>query len=301
MKPSLVVLAAGMGSRYGGLKQIDSFGPNGETILDYSIYDAIDAGFGKVVFIIRESFYDDFKAFFAGKFEDKIEVVFVFQEMNILPPGVKYTGERQKPWGTAHAVYVAKDVVNEAFAVINADDYYGRGAYLTLAKYFKSEASKQNYALVAYELERTMSDHGTVNRGVCSANQDNELIGIKECLKIGFDKDRYISYPAADGTSIFLDKNAPVSMNFWGFTPDYFEHCELSFRRFIERHGDNPKAEYFIPILIEELIQSGEKKVEILNCQEEWFGVTYKEDKPIVEKKIAQLIKTGVYPDKLWN
>lgn len=300
-KPTLLILAAGMGSRYGGLKQMDEFGPNGETILDYSIYDAIREGFGKIVFVIRDSFKEDFKKFFQGKFEDHVEVEFVTQDITMVPEGSTYTADREKPWGTAHAVLVAKDVIKEPFAVINADDFYGRDSYRVLYDFFNSDGSaEKNYALVAYELIKTLSDHGTVNRGVCTANDDETLKGIVETLKIGFDEDRKIFYNDIDDKKVFLESDTPVSMNMWAFYPDYFDYCEAMFTEFLADKGQELKSEFFIPLLIDELIAKQTKKVELLNCTEEWFGVTYKDDKPFVMKRLQALIDKGVYPANLW-
>ncbi len=300
IKPTLLILAAGMGSRYGGLKQMDEFGPNGETILDYSIYDAIQEGFGKIVFVIRESFKEDFKKFFAGKFEDKVDIEYVTQDITMVPNDYKYNPEREKPWGTAHAVLVAQDVINEPFAVINADDFYGRDSYRVLYDYFNSDDIANNYALVGYELEKTLSDHGTVNRGVCQTTEDGYLKSIKECLKIGYTDDRQISY-TEDGEEVFLSPDTPVSMNMWAFHPDYFDYCNASFSQFLKERGQELKSEYFIPLLVDELINNGEKKVDVLKCSEDWFGVTYKEDKPFVMQRLNALIEAGKYPQKLWS
>ncbi len=298
MKPTLLVLAAGMGSRYGGLKQMDAFGPSGETLLDYSIYDAIEVGFGKVVFVIRESFNEAFREFFKGKFEDKIDVEFVFQDIHDVPEGSIYDKTREKPWGTAHAVWVARKVVNEPFVVINADDFYGRGAYQNV--YDHLEASEEGtYSLIGYNLMKTMSDHGTVNRGVCATDNKNKLKSIVETLKIGFDENKQIVYPDGDGTES-LSPDTIVSMNFWGFQPDYFDYCEAQFKEFLEKDGDKPKSEFFIPLLVEHLIATGEKEVDVVSCDEEWFGVTYQKDKPFVKKRILELIDRGVYAKDLW-
>ena len=300
MKPTLLVLAAGMGSRYGGLKQMDAFGPNGETILDYSIYDAIREGFGKVVFVIRESFSEEFKAFFANKFDDKIEVDYVFQSLNNVPDQYEYHPDRTKPWGTAHAVWVAKDVIDGPFAVINADDFYGRDSYRILYEYFKDSNVSNNYALVGYQLEKTLSDHGTVNRGVCATHDDNTLDNIVETLKIGYDEERKIHYNNEHGQKSYLSGNTPVSMNMWAFLPDYFDHCGVMFKDFLKDRGQELKSEFFIPLLIDNLIKVGTKRVDVLDCTEEWFGVTYQEDKPFVMERLRKLIESGVYPENLW-
>ena len=298
-KPILVVLAAGMGSRYGGLKQMDAFGPNGETILDYSIYDAIQAGFGKVVFIIRESFDTDFRAFFANKFEDQIEVAYVFQDIADVPEGFDIPEERSKPWGTAHAVWAARNEVNGPFAVINADDFYGRGAYEECMNFFQN-GSENAYGLIGYELDNTLSKHGTVNRGVCTVDSKDLLTGVVETLKIGYDKEGKIQYPKAEGVG-YLEAKTPVSMNLWTFYPDYFDYCGKMFDQFLKDHGKEEKSEFFIPLLVENLITSGEKRVEVLTCDEEWFGVTYQEDKPVVIAKLNKLVTEGRYPANLWS
>lgn len=299
MKPTLLVLAAGMGSRYGGLKQMDAFGPSGETLLDYSIYDAIEVGFGKVVFVIRESFNEAFREFFKGKFEDLLEVEFVYQEIHDVPEGAVYDKGREKPWGTAHAVWVARHVVHEPFVVINADDFYGRGAYMNIYNHFKT-TKEGAYSLVGYNLLKTMSDHGTVNRGVCTTDENDKLESIVETLKIGFDDNKNIVYPDGEGISS-LSPDTVVSMNFWGFHPDYFDYCGAQFKEFLNKDGHKPKSEFFIPLLVEHLIATGEKEVDVVNCDEEWFGVTYQEDKPFVQDRILDLIEKGVYAKNLWN
>lgn len=295
----LVVLAAGMGSRYGGLKQMDEFGPNGETILDYSIYDAIQAGFKKVVFIIRESFEKDFRAFFANKFEDKIEVAYVFQDIKDVPKDYVIPEDRSKPWGTAHAVWAAREEVDGPFAVINADDFYGRGAYKVCMDFFESR-EEGTYGLIGYELDNTLSKHGTVNRGICSVDSESYLTGIVETLKIGYDESGKITFPKEDGVG-HLEPKTPASMNLWTFYPDYFDYCGKMFAEFLELRGSEEKSEFFIPLLIEKLIKSGEMKVEVLSCDEEWFGVTYQKDKPVVVQRINKLIEEGRYPSNLWS
>ncbi len=304
MKPSLVVLAAGMGSRYGGLKQMDAFGPNGETILDYSIYDAINAGFGKVVFVIRESFKEDFQIFFKGKFEDKIEVKFVTQELDKIPSGFEFSS-RKKPWGTGHAVQMAAECVNEPFLVINADDYYGQDAYKVAADYFeKYQDSKQNgkdvYFVMGYKLTKTLSDHGTVNRGVCKSDDNNNLVNIKECKKIARNSDGKISYFEND-TEVFIPEDSLVSMNMWGFYPSYFDYFEEQFTLFLKEHGKEDTSEYYIPDLIDYLIKEGKANIPVLSSDSDWFGVTYQEDKPFVVERLEDLIKRGNYPQNLWG
>ena len=303
MEATLLILAAGMGSRYGGLKQMDEFGPSGETILDYSIYDAINAGFTKIVFVIRSSFEEDFRDFFKDKFEDQVKIEFVTQELDKIPSGISVNPDREKPWGTAHAVYVAKDVINEPFAVINADDYYGKESFKTLMDFFRSNKleGKEEYSLVGYKLDNTLSKHGTVNRGVCQVTDEGKLKGVVERLKIGYTADGKIAFPDHLGNDFYLEGDTLVSMNMWGFYPSYFDYCETSFSRFLKVKGDELKSEYFIPLLMDELISEGKENIEVLSCDAEWFGVTYKEDKPKVVEKLNRLIAKGVYPLSLWH
>jgi len=302
MKPTLLVLAAGMGSRYGSLKQIDPVGPSGETIIDYSIYDAIRAGFGKVVFIIRKSFEQDFKDIFISKLQSHIQVEYVFQEIDKLPEGLTVSTERTKPWGTAHAVLMAKDVIHEPFAVINGDDFYGAGAFQTMADYLNSltDETQTQYSLVGYQVGNTMSDHGTVSRGVCLEDENEFLVTVTERTNIQY-IDGGIAYKEAEGDFVFLEPETLVSMNFWGFTPVYFNQTERMFSDFVKANGDSLKAEFFIPFAIDNLINSSQASVKVLRSDAKWFGVTYKEDKPLVIEKLAQLIKAGVYPAKLWK
>lgn len=302
MKATLLVLAAGMGSRYGGLKQMDAFGPNGETIIDYSIYDAMQAGFGKVVFVIRESFKDAFVDAFSSKFGDKIEVAFVTQELDKLPEGLTYPDTRQKPWGTGHAVYVAKDHIDGPFAVINADDYYGQDAYKVLMDFFKNQEGKKykDYAVVAYHLHNTLSDHGTVNRGICYADPEGNLQKVVERTKIRRGDDGVIRFPHNDHSHDLADDTL-VSMNMWAFYPSYFELAAEAIYAFIKERGEEEKSEFYIPALIDELIQSKVLDVKVLDTTSQWFGVTYQEDKPIVIEKLNRLINNGVYPKDLWG
>lgn len=302
MKPTLLVLAAGMGSRYGSLKQIDPVGPSGETIIDYSIYDAIRAGFGKVVFIIRKSFEQDFKDIFISKLVPHIPVEYVFQEIDEIPAGVTYSPERTKPWGTAHAVLMAKDIIHEPFAVINGDDFYGAGAFQTMAGFLGNIKSVQDkrYSLVGYQVGNTMSEHGTVSRGVCLADQNDFLISVTERTNIQY-KDSHITYQDADGHFEYILPNTLVSMNFWGFTPEYFNQTEPMFSDFVNENYASLKAEFYIPSAIDYLINNTDAKVKVLKSDDRWFGVTYKEDKPRVIEKLAQLINSGTYPAKLWK
>jgi len=300
MDATLLVLAAGMGSRYGGLKQMDAFGPNGETIIDYSIYDAKKAGFNKVVFVIRKSFRSDFEKYFSDRIGDQITIEFVEQELDKIPEGCTYTSDREKPWGTAHAVLMGQEVIDEPFAVINADDYYGQESYKTLIDYFQSQKDKDKYAVVSYLLDNTLSDHGTVNRGVCFKDADNYLTKIVETLTIARHKDGSITYPI-EGGSESLTPDTLVSMNMFGFFPNYFDKTRDYFTTFLKNHGQELKSEFFIPFVLDEMINNNEIKVKVLTSPSKWFGVTYKEDKPFVVSRIKDLVDRGVYPEKLWS
>jgi len=302
MKPTLLVLAAGMGSRYGSLKQIDPVGPSGETIIDYSIYDAIRAGFGKVVFIIRKSFEQDFKDIFIFKLQPYIPVEYVFQEIDNVPESLSFSPERTKPWGTAHAVLMAKDIIHEPFAVINGDDFYGSDAFKTMADYLNSLTADQQtqYSLVGYQVGNTMSENGTVSRGVCEEDNNENLVSVTERTNIQY-TDGGIAYLESEGDFVFLDPETLVSMNFWGFTPEYFKQTEAMFIDFVKANSDSLKAEFYIPTAIDKLINSSSASVKVLRSNARWFGVTYKEDKPLVIQKLAQLIKAGVYPAQLWK
>jgi hypothetical protein len=301
-KPTLLVLAAGMGSRYGKLKQMDSFGPNGETIIDYSLYDAMRAGFGKVVFIIRDFFKEDFEQHFRKRWGHKIDLHFVSQEISMVPDGSIYDTQREKPWGTAHAIWVARDVINEPFGVINADDYYGVDSFHQLARFLMENQANQStdYSVVAYYLRNTLSEHGTVNRGVCRVNELGHLIDVQECVKIHRNEDGDIVYPA-DSSHVVLDEDTLVSMNMWGFLPSYFAHCEKAFKDFIVQQGMKLTSEFYIPTLVDKLIKEEVLDVQVIDTESEWFGVTYQEDKPFVIEKIDQLVANGVYPASLWE
>jgi len=302
MKPTLLILAAGMGSRYGKLKQMDAFGPNGETIIDYSLYDAINAGFGKVVFIIRDFFKDEFEKHFRSRLEGKIEMEFVSQELMDIPEGCTYNTEREKPWGTAHAIWVARNVIREPFGVINADDYYGVDSFIQLANYLNNAYNNNfnDYAVVAYYLRNTLSDYGTVNRGVCSINEDGNLISVKECVKIKRQPDGIIYYEE-EGHPIPLQDNTLVSMNMWGFLPSYFDYCDQFFKEFLNNEGMKLTSEFYIPTLVDKLIRDKVLDVKVLDTESDWFGVTYQEDKPYVMEKIKAMIEMEVYPENLWN
>ncbi|MCL1932741.1 MAG: sugar phosphate nucleotidyltransferase [Candidatus Azobacteroides sp.] len=302
MKPTLFVLAAGMGSRYGGLKQLDGLGPTGETIMDYSVYDAIRAGFGKVVFVIRDSFEQDFREKILRKYENRIPVELVFQELDKLPEGFQLSKDRVKPWGTNHAVLMGKEVIREPFLVINADDFYGRESYRIAAEYLRSLENKKNhYFMVGYRMGNTLSESGSVARGICSADADGFLTSIVERTYIIRDTDGKIKYKDENGTLIVVGENTPVSMNMWGFTPEYFDYSESLFADFLNQNQDNPKAEYFIPWAIEALIEKAQIRVKVLDTPSKWFGVTYAEDRASVVDKIAQLIAQGEYPEKLFS
>jgi hypothetical protein len=298
MQPTLLVLAAGMGSRYGGLKQMDPMGPSGETVLDYSVFDAIRAGFGKVVFIIREDFAEEFKKGIGSRFSDRIDVDYAFQKLEDIPTPFSVPAGRTKPWGTAHAVRAARDLVKGPFAVINADDFYGRDAYRAAAE-FLLEASASHYAMVGYPLENTLSDHGEVNRGICSRNSDGLLINVEEYINISRGVDDCVRGTALDGELRVISEGTPVSMNFWAFTPDFFLHLESHFTSFLESQGNGGKSECYIPTVVDTLIRSNIADCRVLNTSSHWFGVTYPDDKPHVVTSINRLISEGEYPDSL--
>ena len=304
VKPTLLVLAAGMGSRYGSLKQMDGVGPNGEAIIDYSIYDAIRAGFGKVVFVIRHSFADAFKQMFnAERFGGRIEVEYVFQELDCLPEGFTVPECREKPWGTNHAVMMAADAIKEPFAVINADDFYGKDAYAVIGEYLaKLGGSRNNYCMVGYEVCKTLSENGTVSRGVCTVDKEGYLTSMVERTKIERNKEGVIVFHDL-GEDEALAENTPVSMNLFGFPPDYFDYSKAEFKAFLSdpKTIANPKAEFFIPLMVNKLIGDGTAKMKVLHTSAKWFGVTYKEDKPALMAKIEVLIADGVYPRNLWG
>jgi NDP-sugar pyrophosphorylase family protein len=300
MKPTLLILAAGMGSRFGGLKQVEPVGPNGEAIIDYSIYDAMRAGFGKVVFIIRESFADAFKEKFEKKLKGKIEVEYVFQELDMLPKGFTLPEGREKPWGTAHAILVAKDVINEPFCALNADDFYGFNAYKAMAKFLTESKDPMEYAMVGYKLNETLSEFGSVSRGICQEDKNSNLIKIVETLKIVKRGNEIISVEN-DGSETSLTGNEIASMNNWGFKPSVFEQLEKRFTQFLKTEIDKPKSEMYIPSVVFDLIDEKEAIVKVLEADSPWFGVTYKEDKPFVIEKIKALIAKGEYPEKLWS
>jgi UTP-glucose-1-phosphate uridylyltransferase len=299
MKPTLVILAAGMGSRYGGLKQLDEIGPNGEAIIDYSLYDAIRAGFGKVVFVIRTDFADAFKSRFEPNLKDKIEVAYAFQSLDKIPEGSVMHPGREKPWGTSHATLMAETVVNEPMAVINADDFYGSKAYQVMADFLNSSTDENEYSMVGYNVANTLSEFGSVSRGICSTDKDGYLTTVVERTKIKRDEDGIFYYE--DDDRIKLEENTPVSMNFWGLKPSVFKYLNEGFKEFLIEHGNELKSEYYIPLLINDNIIKGTIRTKVLQCDSPWFGVTYKEDKPMVQQRIKDLIESGAYPEKLWD
>jgi dTDP-glucose pyrophosphorylase len=300
MKPTLLILAAGMGSRYGGLKQIDGVGPNGETIIEYSIYDAIHAGFGKVVFVIRPDIEQAFKETISNKFEDKIEVAYAFQETNTPIEGIDRFPDREKPWGTAHAVLVARDQINEPFAVINADDYYGTSGFQTMAKFLTHDCKPDLYSMIAYIVQNTLSDNGTVSRGVCEMDENNHLTDVVERFKVHRDRGKVFCQDD-DGNKLEISDQSLVSMNFWGFHPDIFEVMRNDFIQFVADNEEKPKAEFFIPLIVNSQIKSGAAKVAVLPNDQKWYGVTYKEDKEAVQKAFQKLTDQGIYPSPLWG
>lgn len=299
MQPTLVILAAGMGSRYGSLKQIDAFGPSGETIVDYSIYDAINAGFGKVVFVIRESLLPDFQSLYFDKFSDQIEIDYVFQELHNVPEGIEVPQERKKPWGTGHAVLVAADKVEEPFAVINADDFYGASSFKLIADHLASlDPSQLSGCMVGFQLPKTISDHGYVSRGVCEVDENNFLKSITERTHITREADGII-YFKEDDRMIPLSEDTIVSMNLMGFTPPVFELMTKGFDQFIRERGHELKSEFYIPTILDQVASS--KKVPVLESSEKWLGVTYQEDKSIVKERLIELVENKTYPESLFQ
>lgn len=300
MKPTLLVLAAGLGSRYGGLKQLDGLGPNDETIMDYSIYDAVKAGFGKVVFVIRRTFEEEFKEKVTKKYEHLIPVEIVFQELDDLPEGFELNPDRVKPWGTNHALMMGKSVINEPFAVINADDFYGRKSYQVICDYLSQlEHSKNKYCMVGYRVGNTLSESGTVARGVCETDENNNLTGIVERTQIKRN-DGVVQFLDENNEWISLPDNKPVSMNMFGFTPDYFKYSDDFFVNFLKENEEKLKAEFFIPSLVNDLIVADKVEMKVLDTTSQWFGVTYQEDRPFVVSKFKELVDKGEYPSPLF-
>ena len=298
MKPTLFVLAAGMGSRYGGLKQLDGLGPHGETIMDYSIYDAIRSGFGKVVFVIRKDFEADFRAKILSKYENHIPVEVVFQSINDLPEGYTCPADRVKPWGTNHALMMGSKVINEPFAIINADDFYGLDSFRVLGEELSKTEGTNKYCMVGFRIANTMSEHGTVARGICET-VDGYLTTVVERTSIGY-KGTDIVFTDENGVEQSVCPKTPVSMNMWGFTPDYFDHSLEYFKKFLDENINKPKAEFYIPLLVNELVVSGKASVKVLDTTSKWFGVTYAADRPAVVAKFAELHANGEYPEKMF-
>ena len=298
MQSTLVILAAGTASRYGSMKQTQSFGPSGETIMEYSVYDAINAGFGRVVFIIREDFADAFKKVVEPKLKGKIEIDYVYQSLDKFTEGQNINPERVKPWGTAHAVLCCKGKINLPFAVINADDFYGKDAFKKAFDFLQAQCNKKTYGVIAYELENTLSEHGSVSRGVISIN-DKKMTGITERLKI-YRKDNAVVYEEENGTTK-LSPDTKVSMNFFCYDSTFIDLCEEEFQRFLDKNAQDLKAEFLIPTMTDYFIKSGKGIVNVIPTSSKWFGVTYKEDAPVVEKEIKKLVENKEYPNNLWK
>lgn len=300
MKPTLLVLAAGMGSRYGGNKQLDEVGPSGETIIDYSIFDAIRAGFGKILFVIRKDIEDQVKERFVEKLSGKIEVDYVFQEITNLPEGVKVSPDRAKPWGTSHAILVAESKIKEPFGVINADDFYGAESFRILRNFLVNDTKPNNYCIVGYKLGNTLSDHGHVNRGVCKVGEDGLLLNIVETRQIEKTKSGAVA-PGPDGNPVYFTGNEVASMNLWGFKPSCFDFLGKEFRSFINKSGMDLKSELDIPTSVDRFVKNGEITIQILMSNERWFGVTYREDKPFVVDSIRRMVREGIYPARIYQ
>ena len=299
MKPTLFILAAGMGSRYGGLKQLDGLGPNGETIMDYSVFDAMRAGFGKVVFVIRKDFEEDFRKVVLSKYADHVPCEVCFQGIDNLPEGFTRNPERTKPWGTNHAVLMAKDIIKEPFMVINADDFYGKESFEVMANFLLSvEGQEGKYCMAGYRVGNTLSEHGTVSRGVCATDDKGFLTDVVERTAIE-NKNGHIIYQD-NGVDVEIPFETPVSMNMWGFTPEYFAYAEEAFKAFLKENSQELKAEFYIPTLVNDMINSGKATCQVLDTTAKWFGVTYADDRQMVVDKIQALVDAGVYPNKLF-
>ena len=300
MKPTLFILAAGLGSRYGGLKQLDGLGPNGETIMDYSVFDAMRAGFGKVVFVIRKDFEEDFRKVVLSKYADHVPCEVCFQGIDNLPEGFTRNPERTKPWGTNHAVLMAKDLINEPFMVINADDFYGKESFEVMAKFLLDVNGQQGkYCMAGYRVGNTLSEYGTVSRGVCATDKLGFLTDVVERTAIE-SKDGHIVFPDENGNEVEILFDTPVSMNMWGFTPEYFVHAEEAFKEFLKVNAKELKAEFYIPTLVNDLIKAGKATCQVLDTTAKWFGATYADDRQMVVDKIQALVDAGVYPNKLF-
>ena len=300
-KPTLLILAAGMGSRYGGIKQMDHFGPNGETIIDYSIFDAIASGFGKIVFIIRKDFATEFESIFNEKLKNAgVEVAYVYQELDSFLGANQVPEQREKPWGTAHAVLCAKDVIDEPFAIINADDFYGKEPFELMAAFLNTECDEKRGAVMGYEINKTLSKHGSVSRGVCTVDELGNLDTITERTKVAIE-DGDIVYTDENGGKHVIAADTPVSMNFWGFDPSIFSLIEQLFGRFLKENLDKPKAEFLIPSVADYYIANKSGTVKVIPTAAQWFGVTYQEDAPMVRESLSKLIEAGTYPKTLWT
>jgi len=301
MNLTLLILAAGMGSRYGSLKQIEAFGPSGETITDYSVFDAIKAGFNKVVFVISPAMEEEFVSTYVKKFKGEIDIDYVIQSLDKIPAGIEVHPDRVKPWGTAHAVLMAAEKINEPFAVINADDFYGQKSYQMVADYMRtvSEGEFCEFCLAGYRVENTLSPYGSVSRGVCKVDANGFLTDIKERTKIEREQGP-IMYTGEDGSREEITEGTLVSMNLFGFMPSLFDYMENYFKDFIQRNANEIKAEAYLPVVVDEMIKSGRARVKVIETPESWFGVTYKEDRPHVKQMITQLVKSGTYPSKLY-
>jgi dTDP-glucose pyrophosphorylase len=299
MQPTLLILAAGMASRYGSMKQIQSFGPSGETIMDYSIYDAMKSGFKKVVFIIRKDFAEDFKAIFEPKLKGKIETDYVYQDLHSYVGDFQVPEERKKPWGTAHAVLCAKDAIKEPFAVINADDFYGKDAFEKAYHFLTAESNLSTHSIIGYDLSKTLSENGTVSRGVCQVDSKGNLVSIAERTKI-YREGSKIVYEE-NGEKVEVPDTSPVSMNFWCFDPSVFAFIETLFKDFLANKATDPKAEFFIPIIGDAFINQGKGVIKVIPTSAQWFGVTYKEDAPGVKQSLDNLVDSGAYPEKIWD
>ena len=299
MKPTLFILAAGMGSRYGGLKQLDGLGPSGETIMDYSVYDALKAGFGKIVFVIRHDFEQEFREKVVSKYEGHVPVEVVFQDLDNIPEGFTRNPERTKPWGTGHAVLMGKDVINEPFAVINADDYYGRESFEILAQaLLDMEGKKGEYCMIGFRIENTLSENGGVSRGLCEVSADGNLTGVTECHGIERKGDKLIH--VLNGEEKEFPAGANVSMNMWGFTPDYFGYSEKAFVKFLSKYAGELKGEFYIPTVVNDLIEANEITLAVKETPSKWFGVTYAADREDTVNQFKKLVEEGVYPSPLF-
>jgi UTP-glucose-1-phosphate uridylyltransferase len=301
MSPTLLIMAAGIGSRYGGIKQLDGFGPSGAKIIDYTIYDAVQSGFGKIVFVIRHDIESDFRVAVSDRWKARIPMEFAYQELNAIPPGFTVPAGRQKPWGTGQAILSAASLIHEPFSVVNADDFYGRSSLKTIQSYLAGMRDSQDggYCLIGYLLKNTLSEYGSVARGLCRQDSRGYLESLHETLGIYKEGDRII-HPGSDGRLLLLDGDALVSMNIWGFTPSFFMHLETDFTGFLENQGQDLKAEFYLTTVVDRVIRSGLEKVRVLSTDQQWFGVTFREDRPMVERSIRKLVSDGMYPENLW-